>query len=176
MSIHGQAVGTVQAKTQNAGTNESIFRTGMSDYAQQINSTQVLLDTELGDVRLIDSDFERPRSDRLRMLGNIPDSEVDRTHRVMTNQGVVAASGSQMVNLRSAFVTIFHTGTGTVTINVDADTPDGAAFYVATEGTLTMAYTGDTNSRGISLGNATKLASGAYNRTADSIYFSETVY
>ena len=176
MTINTSTLGQVVLRLTDSGTREQEFRTGATDLAQQANSTRALLDSELADIRYVGDGIETPLSDRLRMLGNIPDSEADRTHRVMTNQGVVAASGSQTVNLRSAFVTIFHTGTGTVTINVDNDTPDGAAFYVATEGTLTMAYTGDTNSRGISLGNATKLASGAYNRTADSIYFSETVY
>ena len=86
-------------------------------------------------------------------------------------------SNSATVNLTSAYTTIFHTGSGTVTVNVTASTPDGAAFFVATEGTLTMAYTGGT-ARGISLGSSAKMASGAVKQVSgtDVIYFSEGVY
>ena len=84
---------------------------------------------------------------------------------------------SATVNLTSAYTTIFHTGSGTVTINVTANTPDGAAFFVATEGTLTMAYTGGT-ARGISLGSSAKMASGAVKQVSgtDIIYYTEGVY
>ena len=88
-----------------------------------------------------------------------------------------SVTNSATVNLASAYTTVFHTGSGTVTLNVTGDTPDGAAFFVATEGTLTMAYTGGT-ARGISLGDDAKMASGAVKQVSgtDIIYYTEGVY
>lgn len=175
MAINNKTVAVVTADVQNADTTEFSFRTGVSDLAAQTDDNQVLLATLSDRTGAIGA----PVSPRLHMLNNIPDSEVDMTHNyVSTTNGVIRSADTE-TTLTSGFVTIFPTNTGTFThtINVDANTPDGAAFYIASNATMTVAYTGPTGfaSRGISLGSATKVASGAYDKTANVIYFSETV-
>ena len=175
MTINTSTLAQVLGKIENSATRETEFRDGMNDLAQQANSTRALLDTEVGDVRYIGTGVETPRSYRLQMLGNMLDTEIDSEFRTMSNEGVFRYNGTASHTLKAAFTTIFHDGTGTMTITATAGTtPDGAAFYVATAGTMTMAYSG--TSQGISLGNAAKLASGAYSKNNTTIYFSETVY
>jgi len=87
---------------------------------------------------------------------------------------VETVSGSGTVTLSADITYVQHTGTGTVTIAKDANTPDGASFNVTTTGTLTMAY--PANSQGITLGSSCEIASGVYNDTTDVVYYSETVY
>lgn len=176
MAINGQTIANVTTALANADTTEASFRgatTGIEGLAKQVDDNQILLATLTDRTGAIGA----PVSVRLGMLDRIPADEANTTDYTSTTAGVVRLTGSASHTLRSGFVTIFHSGTGTVTITADANTPDGAAFYVASSGTLTMAYAGPTGhtSAGISLGSATKIASGAYDKTANDTYFSETV-
>ena len=89
-------------------------------------------------------------------------------------RNVETVNGTGTVTLSGSFTYIKHTGSGTLTISKDSNTPDGALFNVTTTGTLTMAY--PASSQGITLGNICKIATGVYNATTDVIYYSETVY
>jgi len=85
------------------------------------------------------------------------------TYQQITNSG--------SATLTDAITYIHHQGAGVVTI--PAHTINGAMINITTAGTMSITWSA--NSQGISLGNATQLASGIYNANTSRWYFSETV-
>jgi hypothetical protein len=66
---------------------------------------------------------------------------------------------------------IKHSGTGTLSIG--AGQYDGQTVNIGSVGTMTLSWHG--SSKGVSLGNQAKLASGVYDSSAGYWFFSETV-
>ena len=109
-------------------------------------------------------------------VGNDLTVNGDATFNGPTNFNSTVGTYQQITNSGSATLTdaityIHHQGAGTVTI--PAHTINGAMINITTSGTMTISWS--SNSQGISLGNATQLASGIYNTNTSRWYFSETV-
>lgn len=83
---------------------------------------------------------------------------------------VQTVSGSAVVTPGEFITSVYHSGTGTVTVR-DSGWEEGSLINIASGGTLTMDWFGGS---GISLGNSCKIASGMFRN--GQWYFSETVY
>ena len=86
---------------------------------------------------------------------------------VQTTSGT--ASGTMSATAVQTFIK--HSGTGTLSIG--AGQYDGQTVNIGSVGTMTLSWHG--SSKGVSLGNQAKLASGVYDSSAGYWFFSETV-
>ena len=86
---------------------------------------------------------------------------------------VQTKSGTASVTMSATAVQTFIKHSGTGTLSIGAGQYDGQTVNIGSVGTMTLSWHG--SSKGVSLGNQAKLASGVYDSSAGYWFFSETV-
>ena len=86
---------------------------------------------------------------------------------------VQTKSGTASVTMSATAVQTFIKHSGTGTLSIGAGQYDGQPVNIGSVGTMTLSWHG--SSKGVSLGNQAKLASGVYDSSAGYWFFSETV-
>jgi hypothetical protein len=86
---------------------------------------------------------------------------------------VQTKSGTASVTMTATAVQTFIKHSGTGTLSIGAGQYDGQTVNIGSVGTMTLSWHG--SSKGVSLGNQAKLASGVYDSSAGYWFFSETV-
>ena len=86
---------------------------------------------------------------------------------------VQTKSGTASVTMSATAVQTFIKHSGTGTLSIGAGQYDGQTVNIGSVGTMTLSWHG--SSKGVSLGNQAKLASGVYDSRAGYWFFSETV-
>ena len=86
---------------------------------------------------------------------------------------VQTKSGTASVTMSATAVQTFIKHSGTGTLSIGAGQYDGQTVNIGSVGTMTLSWHG--SSKGVSLGNQAKLASGVYDSSAGYGFFSETV-
>ena len=86
---------------------------------------------------------------------------------------VQTKSGTASVTMAATAVQTFIKHSGTGTLSIGAGQYDGQTVNIGSVGTMTLSWHG--SSKGVSLGNQAKLASGVYDSSAGYWFFSETV-
>ena len=174
MAINGNTLGTVQGRVTGINTTEANQRTGLDDIMIQVNANDensVKLtgnQTVAGNKNLTGNTSV---GGTLEVTGNATlNGAVEAQGRIGE---LVNATGSQTVTLDQFYTEVRHSGGGTLTIQTNTGTPDGAVVNIYSTAGVTVVW--PANSVGITLGSSARIASGWVINTAGAMAYSETV-
>ena len=168
--------------TQGSGSNVSILNGDLAwIFADGAGSSAAVTQLNINTSQITDSAITTAKiADGTIATADIADSAIttakiadDAATSAKVAIDVQTKSGTASVTMSSTAVQTFIKHSGSGTLSIGAGQYDGQTVNIASTGTMTLSWHG--SSKGVSLGNQAKLASGIYDTTAGYWFFSETV-